>query len=106
MTSSLTHNEVECARGYRQNGTYMTYQEAFNFCGKDGLQTKFDSFPRNRYKRFWTGFKRYNETHFTDGVDIIKIGNTGVFRDFGRFELFEKKLENCFFDLFERYLPL
>ena len=85
MTNSLTLNEVECARGFRQNATYMTYQEAFNFCGKDGLQTKFVSFPQNRFKRFWTGFKRYNETHFTDGVDIIKIGNTGVFSDFGRF---------------------
>ena len=78
MTNAHTKNYVKCNRGFRQSADKVSFQEARDFCGGDGLQTQLDTFPCKGHKSFWTGLKRYNATHFTDGVNMTKIGKLFV----------------------------
>ena len=80
MTNALTNNIAECEHGSRQIAYNVTYKEALDFCGENGLRSHFEPFPCDQRKTiwnptFWTGLKRYNFTHFTDGVNVTKIGS-------------------------------
>ena len=80
LFNPLVRNDVICKNEKQPRAHKQTYEQAVVICGENGIRVNFNDFAcyRNKtfkghYSTFWNGLKRYNGTHFTDGIDMMTI---------------------------------